>query len=140
MSIDPTSGWVVDASIALKWFLPSEIEADSDIARSLIGKTGLRTTSLAYFEVGNRLSRPGGLKAKDVAACLEIMDQICGPQLELTQSDFGTCANIVKQYGITFYDASYVAISQRLNRTVLSADSHLLDPGLATSLSSAIGE
>lgn len=50
-------GWLVDASIALKWFLPLDREPDGDLARMAIGSLAMRTTSLAFYEVGNILTR-----------------------------------------------------------------------------------
>jgi hypothetical protein len=50
-------GWLVDASIALKWFLPIDREPDGYLARALIGSLAMRTTSLAFYEVGNILTR-----------------------------------------------------------------------------------
>ena len=134
MNSSAETGWIVDASVALKWFLPANLETDADIAREMIGRVGLRTTSLAFYEVGNRLARAAGLEPEDVAASLSFMDEICGPPVELIATDFAASASLANQHGITFYDASYVAIARRLNRVVPSADSHLLRPGLAQSL------
>jgi len=130
--------WIVDASVALKWFMPPETEPDSEVARQIIGKLPLRTTSLAFYEVGNVLTRLTDFDQGRVTSSLETMLQVCGEPVELEPSDYGTCAEIASTCGITFYDASYVAIARRMGRTVLSADSDLLDPGLARDLNSAV--
>ncbi len=105
------TAWLVDASVALKWFMPRDREPDADLARATIGQLAMRTTSLAVYEIGNILTRKSGWDADRIA---------------LT-------------HNITFYDASYVAIAERTRRRVLSADSDLIRPGLADSLETALG-
>ena len=137
MSTSAGGGWIVDASVAVKWFKPASIEPDSDLARAAIGNLPLRTTSLAFYETGNVLSRAGQTPER-IAANLDVMSQACGSPVELKSEDFAVCAEISNEYGITFYDASYVAIARRLKRRVLSADSDLLAPGLASDLRTAL--
>lgn len=134
----PGEGWIVDASVAVKWFRPADSEPDWQLAQSVIGRVPLRTTTLAYYEVGNVLSRSVGLNADIVESALEALGEICGSAISLDPVDFRSCSAIANEYGITFYDASYVAISRRTNRTVLSADSDLLNPELARDLSYAV--
>jgi predicted nucleic acid-binding protein len=50
-----SSACLLDASVALKWFLPVEREPDGPLARSAIGNLAMRTTALAIYEVGNIL-------------------------------------------------------------------------------------
>jgi predicted nucleic acid-binding protein len=45
---------------------------------------------------------------------------------------------LVRAHKLTFYDASYVAIANRVGRGVLSADRDLLEPGLAVTLETAL--
>ena len=72
MSTSAGGGWIVDASVAVKWFKPASIEPDSDLARAAIGNLPLRTTSLAFYETGNVLSRAGQIPER-VAANLDVM-------------------------------------------------------------------
>jgi len=139
MSAATSTAWIVDASVALKWFMPAETESDSDLARSAIGRILLKTTSLAMYEVGNRLSRTGGMTSSQVEKALTTMIEICGDPVQLSPADFRPATEIASKNAITFYDASYVAIARRMNRTVLTADSDLLRPGLGVDLSSALG-
>lgn len=138
MSPPAAGGWIVDASVAVKWFKPASIEPDSDLARKAVATLSLKTTSLAYYETGNVLGRAGQTPGQ-VASNLGVMSEACGLPLELTPEDFAVCAEIANEHRITFYDASYVAIARRLNRHVLSADSDLLGPGLASDLRTALG-
>lgn len=130
-------GWIVDASVAVKWFRPTDSEPDWQLAQTVIGRIPLRTTTLAYYEVGNVLTRSVGLDADVVELALDTMGEICGAAVSLDPVDFRSCSAIANEFGITFYDASYVAIARRTNRTVLSADFDLLTSDLARDLSYA---
>lgn len=131
-------GYVVDASVALKWFLSEESEPDVGLAEDLVGNCQLLTTSLCAFEVGNTLSRISPDQPDRVSEALGELGEICGVPVELTAADFHRCAELVGDHSLTFYDASYVAIAERLGRKVISADRDLLDPGLAVDMATAL--
>jgi predicted nucleic acid-binding protein len=130
--------WVVDASVAVKWFLPVEREPDGELARSSIGRLAMRTTTLAVHEVGNVLTIHSGWSAEKIAAALALLTEICGDPLELNPQDHRTVADLALAHDLTFYDASYVAIARRTGRRLLSADRDLIAPGLAVGLGSAL--
>lgn len=131
--------WIVDASVAVKWFLPVEREPDGELAREAIGRFAMRTTTLAMYEIGNVLTIHSGWSAEKIAAALDLLVEICGDPLDLRPEDHRTAAELALAHDLTFYDASYAAISRRLDRRLLSADADLIEPGLATGLSSALG-
>jgi predicted nucleic acid-binding protein len=137
---DPGPGaWLVDASVAVKWFLPVEREPDGELARSAVGRLPMRISSLGFFEVGNVVTIHSGWPAERVGAALELLREICGPPVELLPEDFAVAAELALAHRLTFYDASYAAIARRLGRCVLSADADLVDAGLAESLATALG-
>jgi predicted nucleic acid-binding protein len=138
MSGPTSAGWIVDASVAVKWFLPVESEPDVALARQAIGRLPMLLTTLTIYETGNVLTRASGFPPHLVAQGLGRLLDICGPAEDLDPEDFVVSARLVEAHGITFYDASYSAIAQRLNRGVISADRDLLEPGLAVSLGDAI--
>jgi predicted nucleic acid-binding protein len=138
----PTSAgaWVVDASVAAKWFLPVAREPEGGLAREAIGRLTMRTTTLGFFEVGNVLTVHPGLDPRMITAALSLMREICGEPLELRSEDHAVTAELAQAHGLTFYDASYVAIARRMGRGVLSADRDLVDPGLAMTLEAALAD
>ena len=69
---------------------------------------------------------------------MTLLTEICGSPLALGSDDRRIAAELALSHGLTFYDASYAAIARRLGRRVLSADSDLLDPGLAVGLAAAV--
>lgn len=131
-------GWLVDASVALKWFLPLDREPDGDLARTAIGHLAMRTTSLAFYEVGNILIRHSSLHAVQIGAALGLLEDICGEPIELTSADRHAAAALAHEHKLMFYDASYAAIARRTGRRLLSADRDLLLPKLAVSLVDAL--
>lgn len=131
--------WLVDASVALKWFMPRDSEPDADLARSAIGQLAMRTTSLAVYEIGNILTRKSGWDADQIALALKVLNDICGDPLDLEPDDRRAAADIALTHDITFYDASYAAIAERTGRRLLSADSDLVQPGLASPLQDLVG-
>jgi predicted nucleic acid-binding protein len=136
-SID-LDAWIVDASVATKWFRPVESEPDGQLARDAIGRLAMRTTTLAFYEVGNALLRYSGWEVEKVSAALDLLTEICGEPLGLAPEDHRATAELALAHGLTFYDASYAAIARRVGRGVLSADSDLLTPGLAENLETAL--
>jgi predicted nucleic acid-binding protein len=132
------NAWVVDASVAAKWFRPVESEPEGQLARKAVGRLAMRITSLTVYEVGNVLALHSGWTADRVGAALDLLMEICGDPLVLLPEDLRVTAELALRHGLTFYDASYVAIADRMGRGVLSADGDLVDPGLAVTLETAL--
>jgi predicted nucleic acid-binding protein len=141
VSATPASGlgaWVVDASVAAKWFRPVEREPEGSLAREAIGHLPMRITTLTFYEVGNLLARHAGRDAETVGASLDLLLELCGEPLPLLPEDHLATAELAAAHSLTFYDASYVAIARRIGRGLLSADRDLLAPGLAVTLETAL--
>ena len=134
-----SNAWVVDASVAAKWFRPLESEPEGELARDAVGRLAMRITSLTVYEIGNLLARYAGRDAGKVGSALGLLVEICGDPIPMLPEDFGATAELTCTHGLTFYDASYVAIASRIGRGVLSADGDLLGPGLAVDLKTALG-
>jgi predicted nucleic acid-binding protein len=98
----------------------------------------MRTTTLAVYEVGNVLRAHSGWEGTRIGVALDLLLELCGDPLDLLPEDFQVAAGLALEYDLSFYDASYVAIANRMGRRVLSADSDLLDPGLAENLESVL--
>jgi predicted nucleic acid-binding protein len=131
-----TDAWLVDASIAVKWFLPVSREPQGELAREAIGRLSMRTTALAVDEVGNVLIRHSGWPAERISTALDILLEVCGEPIALRPEDHRPTAELALEHGLTFYDASYATIARRVGRRLLSADGDLLGPGLAVDLGS----
>lgn len=116
---------VVDASTLLKWALPAADEAWLDeanaiAAAALSGALRLRVPSLWYYEAGNILARKTPDKA---AAALEHLASLLTPWTLASSAETGKLAlELVRRYGVTFYDASYHALAIAIGGALVTAD------------------
>ena len=108
-----TSLVVPDASIILKWVLPSNDEPDTDKAlqlRDAILDENVRALvpALWFYEVGNTVARrfPSHAAAW-LAALVKFELEESPPSLQW----LSVVLELTDRYGVTFYDAAYHAIA-----------------------------
>ena len=121
------SRFVVDASVALKWFLP---EADGECAARLRREgTDLDAPDLLHAEVANALwkrVRRGELKvstAGRIAAALSRLPIEVHPSRLLA----GAALQIACATGLTVYDSLYVATALLTDGVLVTADRFLFE-------------
>lgn len=126
------SRYVVDASVALKWFLP---ETDGIHARRLRGdEMDLVAPDLLYAEVGNALwkrVRRGELssqQASEIAAALPRLAIEVFPSRLLS----GAALQIACSTGLTVYDSLYLAAALLTEARLVTADRRLYDVAMGT--------
>jgi predicted nucleic acid-binding protein len=115
--------WVIDASVAVRWFLEEEAHPNADeVLRSVIDEPGrFAVPELFSFEVFSVLVRlhPKGAEAfnKGIIPLLQagIFRQ---PMTERLASMAGRFVEL----GLTGYDACYAALARDLNGTWLTFD------------------
>ena len=116
---------VPDASVVLKWVLQREDEPDSPVALRVLQeyleeRIEIRLPSLWRYEVGNILA----LKQPGLAS--ESMETLLSYQFleETLNRDY--CLAVLRfmrdLQGISFYDASYHVLAQRMQGVYLTAD------------------
>ena len=118
---------VVDASVVLKWFAP---EQDHEIAlflkeRHVLGKERLAGPELLLYEVANVLQNKRG----DLRSSVEAFSAFCSVGLEihsLEPSDLTEAMRLSHAYGISTYDASYLALAQARRCRLVTADERFL--------------
>ena len=102
---------VPDASVILKWVLPSEEEPDLGQALALRdsiadGHVRAIVPSLWIYEVGNTLARRQPERAQHALDVLSRFDLESAPR----SSRWLECTlDLTRRYGVTFHDASYHA-------------------------------
>ncbi len=125
---------VVDASVAVKWHLTDEEDADaaallltrfSDRQVDLVAPDQIRyevPNAIAVATIGRepRLTPEQGREAIEEFLALALPTVVDD---ELIAKAFP----LVHQYGIAFYDALYVALAQRLGIPFITADRRLYD-------------
>jgi predicted nucleic acid-binding protein len=124
------SVWVVDTSVAFKW---SRQEGEEEYISQalavlndhLAGRLELHAPDLLIYELGNILSVKKALASEQSAAILRnilLLGLTVHPiDVSLAEEAF----NIALQYRITFYDASFLALSRLLGCPLVTADDKL---------------
>jgi predicted nucleic acid-binding protein len=122
-------GYVVDASVAIKWFVPEEFAGNALrlLARRRIEVTALHVPDLLFCEVGNILwkkHRRGELSVPEVHGVIEALASVaktshaCEPLLSVA-------AQMACEHGRTVYDCVYLALAFSLNLPLVTADRRL---------------
>lgn len=129
MSAGPANRMVVDASVAVKWLVRDEEHTDK--ARLLLRRFGQGETALVVpghlrYEVSSAvtaatLGRAPRLQPEEAR---EAIEEFLALPLETmdTNEHILLAYSLVHQYGCAFYDALYLALSQRLSAPLITAD------------------
>lgn len=124
------TAYVVDASTAVKLYLPEPLAAEAAALFSLLTATPpaeFHVPDLFHVECGNifwKQVRKGALTAGQAAlydARLHGVPLFRTPTFDLTAS----ALPIATTYDVTAYDACYVALAQRLGIPLVTADQKL---------------
>ena len=118
---------VVDASVGLKWFFEEE---NSDKAESLLNlhvNHGiiLVVPELFFYEASNAL-RFGYKQEQEINKAVEDMELL---QLHVEPYSLDIIKIAVKialKYDLTIYDAVYVALAEKLNAKLITADEKII--------------
>lgn len=116
---------VPDASVILKWVLDAENEPGQAAANQLLerwqkGELSLAVPSLWTYEVGNVLCM------KRPADAFKVLSALCDLGLDevpLSRELIQRTVALANHHGLTFYDASYLAVAAERNAVLVTADS-----------------
>ena len=120
------AGFVVDASVLVKWFL-HEKEADRDRALALrdlhiSGRSTIFIPQLALLEVLNAVRFSPKADEEDEEMALETLEDL---HLEIKANDvvlLRKASAISWGYKITIYDALYVGLAEQVGHPLITAD------------------
>jgi predicted nucleic acid-binding protein len=122
---------VVDASVAFKWLIPDAAEDDVPAAKALLvdhieGRLQITVPSLLYYEVANILlfgrSRPPADEAAEALTDLySIPLTVVEPERDVAEATL----RLALHHGLSYYDASYVALAESLGCLMITADQRL---------------
>jgi len=121
---------VVDSSVVFKWYRQPGDEdyvpqAVSILERHLHGDLEIHVPDLLFYELGNILRFKERFVSKDALTILketfELALQIHPIDLLLSEEAF----RFAREHNITFYDASFVALSHLLDASFITADKKL---------------
>lgn len=114
---------VVDASVVLRWLLEeSRGESKNTLERHIAGKEILVAPELLNYEVGNVLAKKIPIstgQARDVFGhFLELDIQT----YSLGDAEYMTSLVLAREYKLSVYDASYLALALALKAELVTAD------------------
>lgn len=115
---------VPDASVILKWALPSDEERDADRAlalRDAIANDQVRVLvpSLWLYEVGNTIARR---LPDDAGSWLAALLRFGLQEAPVTSQWLTTIVELTGRYGVSFYDAAYHATAIVHDGVFVTAD------------------
>jgi predicted nucleic acid-binding protein len=118
--------YVVDASVAVKWFNQENeqnvAEALAVLRDAVAQRVTLLTSDLLRYEVANALTKGKNLTPATVRAMLERLDELPVEFIEITPALFEEAASFAQHYSISVYDAVYAALARAVNGTLMTAN------------------
>lgn len=121
------SRYVVDASVAIKWYLPEPNSADAD--RLLSGGFQLLAPDLLFSEVENILwkrvmrSEITAQKARVILRALESLPMTLRPASILAETAMTVACGLKR----SFYDSLYLSLALMTDCRLVTADGKLFD-------------
>lgn len=124
--------WVLDASVAAKWFLPAAREPLADEALHLLelhaaGQAQFRVPDLFWAEFGNLLWKAVRLRRMSRDSAEEALSAMVGKSFSTTPVSalLGDAFAIAATFDCTVYDCIYVALAVAAGIPLLTADERL---------------
>lgn len=123
------SDFVLDASVALQWFLDDEVDREYNLG-ILASLAGRRATVpvLWFYEVGNGLVmayRRKRIKIEQIDGFLMRLKTLPIDVAPEVPPEILELPTLAISHGLTNYDAAYLAIASRLNLPLATSDSDL---------------
>lgn len=120
--------YVVDASIAVKWFVVEEYSEEAEMLRKAYaeGLVDLSAPSLLPYEVLNALKYSAAFGEDELKDAANVLDDLQISYYELRGSLASKALEIAMRKGVTVYDASYLSLADFLKTIVYTADMELL--------------
>lgn len=127
--MEKTQVFVVDASVAVKWYVKEEmrdpaLKLRDDFVSELID---LAAPSLLLYEVGNALRHHPGSTESDCADGVRQLRNLGIVVHELDDSLIDLATTLAFREKVTFYDAVYLALARDLKAMLVTADKELVD-------------
>jgi predicted nucleic acid-binding protein len=132
------SDFVLDASLALQWFLEDEADRKYSLAvlASLSEKRAV-VPLLWFYEVGNGLlmaSRRKRITPNQIDGFLSRLKALPIETAQQTPSEILELPALAQGHGLTNYDAAYLALAMHLKLPLATADIELRRVAVATGL------
>ena len=124
------AGYVVDASVGIKWFV-REREANREVAlalrqRHIEGATRMIVPELFLLEVPNAIKAGRKSREEDLAEVLATLEDLGLHVEQHTPRVLRKTNAVAWAYQLTWYDAVYVALAETMGFPCVTADEALL--------------
>ena len=119
--------FVLDASVALAWFLDDEQAPQADNVRARLIRERAYVPQLWHLEVRNGLiiaERHGRLSATRINECLEAIKWL--PIQTDSEAVLDTVVSLARMHNLSVYDAVYLELAKRRDAALASLDGALL--------------
>ena len=119
--------FVLDASVALVWFLDDEQAPQADNVRARLIRERAYVPQLWHLEVRNGLiiaERRGRLSATRINECLEAIKRL--PIQTDSEAVLDTVVSLARMHNLSVYDAVYLELAKRRDAALASLDGALL--------------
>ena len=119
---------VADASVVVKWFVEEEYSDKAlDLRDDYVDRvTEIASTELLSFEVLNSLRYNPELGEQDMKECAAALEKYSLWLFPLSGTLAEKSIEKALRYGLTIYDASYMALGELKGATVYTADKKFL--------------
>lgn len=119
--------FVLDASVALAWFLDDEQAPQADNVRARLIRERAYVPQLWHLEVRKGLiiaERRGRLSATRINECLEAIKRL--PIQTDSEAVLDTVVSLARMHNLSVYDAVYLELAKRRDAALASLDGALL--------------
>lgn len=120
---------VVDASVALSWYLDDEQDADALAILARVRANGAVVPSLWRLEIANVLLlklRRGRLSPQAFRIAIGELDELAiEVDAHTDEQAFGETIQLAQRHGLTAYDAAYLELAQRRGLALATLDREL---------------
>ena len=123
------SQWVIDASLALQWFLEDESERDYSLAiLAKLEDNEAVVPILWFYEVGNGLTMAHRRKRITLGQVTEFLGKVATLPIQVGEQEPGAILQLTRlaqAHGLTNYDAAYLDLAARLRLPLATTDKSL---------------
>ena len=119
---------ILDASVAVKWFTMEPLRDKALIIRNkyVNGELDLEAPSLLYYEVANALRYNPRFGIEEVRSAVRALEDLAITIYDFKGELASRAAELAYRFGITVYDAAYVALAAIRNATLYTADKEVV--------------
>lgn len=121
--------FVADASVSLRWLLPSQADAQSTGLLARAEREGLWVPGLWHLEIANQLGlrlRSGKLSQADFERAHRLLSQLAVATFPIAFVSPMPILSIMERFGLTAYDAVYLDFARTHDLPLATFDHELI--------------